>query len=111
MIEGVFKGFLARAKRICSDKFLHDEIEFLIKVFDENGHNARKLRVIAEDYTKDSNSISEESNADADGVEKQPVACIPWVPILGPKLRKLLKKRGVKTVFTASRNLKDKVGP
>ena len=69
MIEGVFKGFLARAKRICSHKFLHDEIEFLIKVFDENGHNAKKLRMIAEDYTKDSDTISEESNADVEGVE------------------------------------------
>ena len=28
MIEGVFKGFVARAKRICSDRYLHDEIEF-----------------------------------------------------------------------------------
>ena len=63
--------------------------------------------MIAENYTKDSDTISEESNADVEGVEKQPVACIPWVPILGPKLRKLLKKRGVKTVFTAGRNLKD----
>ena len=107
MIEGVFKGFLARAKRICSDRYLHDEIEFLIKVFEENGHNAEKLRMIAKDYTKDSDTISEENSSDVGGVEKQPVACIPWVPVLGPKLRKLLKKRGVKTVFTAGRNLKD----
>ena len=31
MIEGVFKGFLARAKRICSDKFLHMKLNFWSK--------------------------------------------------------------------------------
>ena len=34
IINGVFKGFLVRATRICSPQFLQDEINFLINVFD-----------------------------------------------------------------------------
>ena len=31
---------------------------------------------------------------------------LPWVPILGPKLRKEFKKKDIKTVFTSGANLK-----
>ena len=61
--------------------------------------------MIAKDYTKDSNTISMENNPNVEGVQKQPVRYIPWVPVLGPKLRKLLKKRDVKIVFTAGQSL------
>ena len=36
---GVFKGFLARAWRICSQQHREEEFEFFIKIFVENGHN------------------------------------------------------------------------
>ena len=37
VLKGIFKGFVHRALRICSEKFLTEEIEFLINVFTENG--------------------------------------------------------------------------
>ena len=33
----VFKGFLSRAYKICSERYLDEEIPFLIDVFTENG--------------------------------------------------------------------------
>ena len=109
MIEGVFKGFLARAQRICSDQYLDDEIEFLVNVFAENGHSAATLKNIARAYTtrdQVSNEVSVEASND-EANDKKLVARIPWVPVLGPKLRRLLRKRGVRTVFSSGRKLKE----
>ena len=46
LIYGVFKGFLSRAKRVCSSKNLNQEFEFLKTIFSENGHDIRKLNNI-----------------------------------------------------------------
>ena len=34
---------------------------------------------------------------------------LPWVPILSTKLRKELKKKDIKTVFTSRANVKSKI--
>ena len=36
--NSVFKGFLYRAHTICSEKFIKEEILFLVNMFVENGH-------------------------------------------------------------------------
>ena len=33
-----FKGFLSRACKICSERYIDEEIQFLIEVFTENGY-------------------------------------------------------------------------
>ena len=43
---GVFKGFLSRAYKICTEKHLQREIDFLIDIFTESGHNRNTLRVL-----------------------------------------------------------------
>ncbi|XP_065678259.1 uncharacterized protein LOC136093215 [Hydra vulgaris] len=47
---GVFKGFLCRAKQICSQKYLSQEIDFLINTFFENGYNKNNLIKITKNY-------------------------------------------------------------
>ena len=47
---GVFKGFLSRAYKICTEKHLQSEIDFLIDIFTENGHNRNTLTNIATEY-------------------------------------------------------------
>ena len=42
----VFKGFLSRAYKICSERFIDEEIQFLIDVFTENGHKRKTLEKI-----------------------------------------------------------------
>ena len=51
---GVFKGFLSRAYKICTENHLQSETEFLIDIFTENGHNSNKLTNIATGYLKTS---------------------------------------------------------
>ena len=36
---GVLKGFIVRALRLCSNTFLKEELEFIIEIFVENGHD------------------------------------------------------------------------
>ena len=50
IVIGVFKGFLARAHRVCSINHLQEEIRFIVDVFTENGHDRSKLEQIAATY-------------------------------------------------------------
>ena len=34
------------------------------------------------------------------------VVKLPWIPIIGPKLRQAFKKKNIKTIFTSGSNLK-----
>ena len=42
----VFKGFLSRAYKVCSERYLDEEIQFLIDVFTENGYERKDLEQI-----------------------------------------------------------------
>ena len=54
---GTFKGFLYRAHRICSTpQLLQEEISFLIDIWEDNEHNRRKLKRIADAYKPPSSS-------------------------------------------------------
>ena len=98
---GVFKGFLSRAYKICTEKHLQSEIDFLIDIFTENGHNRNTLTNIATEYLRNINKPkSNDQNNNKNTIK------LPWVPILGPKLRKEFKKKKIKTVFTSGANLK-----
>ena len=41
--EGVFKGFVLRAKTICSKEYLDEEIAFIKEIFIENGYEEARL--------------------------------------------------------------------
>ena len=101
---GVFKGFLSRAYKICTEKYLQSEIDFVIDIFTENGHNRNTLTNIATEYLRNINK----PNSNDQNITKNTKDIIKslWVPILGPKLRKEFKKKDIKTVFTSGANLK-----
>ena len=100
IVNGVFKGFLSRASRICSEKHLPEEVEFLIDIFVENGHDRQQLQELSKDY------LSKISVPKPDKNENENIVKLPWIPVLGPKLRKAFRKKGIKTIFTSGSNLK-----
>ena len=51
----VFKGYLSRACEICTENYLQGEIDFVIDIFPENGHNWNKLINIATEYLRNTN--------------------------------------------------------
>ena len=98
---GVFKCFLSRAYKICTEKHLQSETDFLIGIFTENGYNRNTLNNIATEYLRNINKPkSNDQNNNKNTIK------LPWVLILGPKLRKEFKKKKIKTVFTSGANLK-----
>ena len=43
VLDGIFKGFIHRAFKLCSENYIEKEIEFLIDTFIENGYEKKKL--------------------------------------------------------------------
>ena len=91
---------MCRAKRICSQKHLQKEIDFLIDIFVENGHDKNNLTNIARDYIKNGSK-----NTPFQSLDTQPFIKLPWIPIVGPKLRKEFQKQNIKVIFTSAPNL------
>ena len=79
---GVFKSFLSRAYKICTEKYLQSKIDFLIDILLENGHNRNTLTNIAKNINKP------KSNDQNNTKTTKKIIKLPWVLILGPKLRK-----------------------
>ena len=86
---GVFKGFLSRALHICSESYLAQEIEFLLNVFAENGHSITVLEKVAKEHMNKITSAKEKVNIET--IKNSKIVKLPWVPKLGPKLRRNLK--------------------
>ena len=81
---GVFKGFVSLPIKICSMKYLSDEIQFLINMFVENGHDKSKFETNAKNYIqkRDNHSDINENQIEANKY----LIKLPWLPRLGPKL-------------------------
>ena len=103
---GVFKGFLSRAYKICTEKHLQSEIDFLIDIFTENGHSRNTLTNIVTEYLRNINKPK--SNDQNNTKNTKNIIKLPWVSFLGSKLRKEFKKKDIKTVFTSGANLKSR---
>ena len=101
---GIFKGFIHRAYRICSEAYLDKEVEFLVRVFKENGYDELTLRKLAEEVKNKVTSPAEPTQAD-DNTETLKTIMLPWIPLVSPRLKKVFRKAGFKVVFKANRNL------
>ena len=94
--KSVFKGFLHRAHTICSEKFIMEEIQFLLNIFVENGHNGTFLEASVKDYnTKNNNHNHNDTNRKK----------IPWIPNMGPKIMKEFKKVNKDITATSGKDL------
>ena len=83
---GTFKDFLSRAYKICTEKYLQSGIDFLTDIFTDNKHNRNTLTNIA---TEDLRNINKPKSNDQNNTKNtKNIIKLPWVPILGPKLRK-----------------------
>ena len=108
VLKGIFKGFVHRALRICSEKFFKKEIEFLVDVFTENGYQRNALRKMADDIIDKNRPISNEPtttepNQQNDELTKR--ITLPWIPKVSPRLRRVYKKAGYDVAFKSGRNL------
>ncbi|XP_065677309.1 uncharacterized protein LOC136092717 [Hydra vulgaris] len=103
ILKAIFKGYIHRAYSICSENHLKDEINFLIQVFTENRYDEKMLKDISNQFRKkrfaNKNEIPSNSN-------NLPAISLPWIPIISPRLRRIFRKAGYRTVFKLNANLK-----
>ena len=92
--KSVFKGFLHRAHTICSEKYIKEEIQFLVNMLVENGHKRTFLALVKDYNTKNKNSDNRNDTS-----RKK----IPWIPKIGPKIRN--KKVNKDITFTSVKSL------
>ncbi|XP_065678811.1 uncharacterized protein LOC136093634 [Hydra vulgaris] len=105
ILNGIFKGFVHRAFNVCSQKHIENELKFFIQVFVENGYKYSNLiKIIKEIKRKYKKPLVTTKNID-NITSTNPTISLPWVPILSPKLRKVFRKAGYKTVFKSNSNL------
>ena len=63
LIRDIFKGFVSRAKKLCYEKYLDDELNFLLDMFAENGHDGNHLySIIRENKHQAPKSENTDSN-------------------------------------------------
>jgi hypothetical protein len=107
ILRGIFKGFLHRAHKICSEQYVSSEVDFLVNVFVENGYDERTLRKLANEvenkiHASHETATATEGNNDGDTM---PTITLPWIPGLSPKLRKAYRQAGYRVAFKANQNL------
>ena len=106
VLKGIFKGFVYRALTICSEKYIENELMFLVDTFVENGYQRDNLQKMINEVkakflqTNCANEIKSEKEV------KQTVV-LPWIPGVATKLKKAYRKAGYKVSFKSGKNLKD----
>ena len=132
-----FKGELCHCHRLCSTpEKTKEAINFVLEMYEDNGHDRQMLQQVADTYTppplqqrkennKNNNKNRSPSN-DAesetrnlfdqlpfqctdlcDSDETKSYVCVPYIPEIGPLLRRILKKSNITTTFTSAPKLKD----
>ena len=97
--NGVFKGYILRAKSLCSEKYLVDEIKFIKNIFIENGYNEAKLNKIIKETTITIKKPKTKANS------KNRFTSLPWIPGLSQKLKRVFKQADCTVSFKSPRNL------
>ena len=106
ILRGVFKGFVHRAIKICSERYIDSELNFLKHVFVENGYKETDLcKIIEEVKLKFTHDRVDIATATVNEDTLQTIS-LPWIPGVSPKLRKVYRKAGYKVVFKSNRNLR-----
>ena len=94
--EGVFKGYITRAKAICSKEHLEEEIRFIKQIFIENGYAEDKLNRLIRQVEK---------KTKRNAAERKRYISLPWIPGLSQKLKKAYKRANCNITFKSPRNL------
>ena len=102
-IISIFKGFLARATKIYTEKYLRAEIQYLTDIFCENRHDRKTLQKIINNFEKKTHGTSNNNN----NTNKKQTITFPWIPKIGPKIKKEIQKFGFRVAFQTGPNLKN----
>ena len=85
LIKDILKGFLSRAKKLCSEKYIEENLNFLMDIFVEDGYDRNYLNSIVKE---DKYQAPKTENTDNNIIK------LLLIAIIGPKIRKELRKTG-----------------
>ncbi|XP_065639627.1 uncharacterized protein LOC136072351 [Hydra vulgaris] len=103
ILKAIFKGSIHKAYSICSENYLKDKINFLIQVFTKNGYDEKMLKDISNQVQKNRFANKNEFPSNSNNL---PTISLPWIPIIPPRLKRIFRKAGYRTVFKSNANLK-----
>ena len=90
--------------QFCSEKSLRAKIQYLTDIFCENGHDRKALQKIINNFEKKTHSTNNNNN---NNTKKKQTITFPWIPKIGPKIKKKIQKFGFRVAFQTSPNLKN----
>ena len=80
------------------------EIEYLTTIFCQNGHDRKILKKIINYFEKKTRSTN---NNNTNNTNKKQTIAFPWIPNIGPKIKKEVQKFRFRVVFQTGPNLKN----
>ena len=98
LIRDIFKGLVFSAKKLCSEKYLDDKLNFLADMFVENGHDQNHLYSIIQENRHQAPKYENTDNN---------IVKLPWIPMTEPRIRKELRKTRCRVNFTSAAKLKN----
>ena len=105
VLRGIFKGFVHRAYKICSEQYLNEEVDFLINVFVENGYEESMLRTLAEEVRNRRTTAPPDVTPNQQDSESMQTITLPWIEGVSPRLKKVFRKAGYRVSFKLNPNL------
>ena len=97
----VLNTLVKRAERICDADSLQEEMTFLRRTFQENGYDKKTIRNMIKKRRELPPTNSRSTLLDTTGTP----AFLPYIEKVTDRIGKILKKRGIRTVFNASNKL------
>ena len=73
-------------------------------MFTENGYERKTLEKVTRNYFKELQNPPVNDKNTSEDIDK--VVKLPWIHIIGPKLRQAFRKKNIKTIFTSGSSLK-----
>lgn len=97
--RGVIKGYVERAKAYCDTEYLHDEMENIIQVFEDNGYSRKEIQEAMKDRRNEKEHKQEE-------VERG-IVVIPNIPGFSQQYNRIARKHGFRMANKTERRVRD----
>ena len=101
MKKGIIKGFADRARALCDDQHLGNELKNIEDVFVANGYERGKVRKYMETERNGRKELVEENE------NYRGVVSIPYVQGLSEQFKRVAMKRNFRTAFRPGRKVRD----
>ncbi|XP_065213372.1 uncharacterized protein LOC135840674 [Planococcus citri] len=100
--KGVIHTLAKRARIVCHEENLEQELEELTTIFQENGYNKQLIKSIIR-------KTGEERVPKEEPEEKEKIVIMPYVQNTTDRIGKLLRKHNIKPVFKPLKTIKDTI--